>query len=207
MQKLTVLLLLAFVAASTFVHAQDTTRPPQNRNVEMGFRSSNYSGYGIFVAKEFTDVSVRLTAGVWESWQTRYLWESESNTVLYNMGLDVRSHAYLTHRFEFNIGIGTMYEIKQTEIGCGLCRNDSNNQSLNNVTTNTNTVTLGVCNGVAFKLNRFKIGVELAYILTLDNYSKLEKYINPSETRKIEHSGFVYNAHGFGYGLSIGYVF
>ncbi|MBL7975996.1 MAG: hypothetical protein JNJ85_13860 [Candidatus Kapabacteria bacterium] len=207
MQNLTMLHLLAFVTISTFAHAQDSTLSTKKRNVEMGIRISNFSGYGIFVAKEFTDVSVRLTAGAWKPWQYRYLWESESNTVQYNMGLDVRSHVYQTHKFEYNIGMGTMYETKQTEIGCGLCRNDSNNQSLNNVTTNTNTVTLGVCNGVAFKLNRFKIGVELAYILTLDNYSKLEKYINPSETRKIEHSGFVYNAHGFGYGLSIGYVF
>lgn len=204
MQKLTVLLLLAFVTMSTFVHAQDTTRPLQNRNVEMGFRSSNYSGYGIFYSRDYSTFKPRITLGYWKTGIFGgYDFTSQTN---YSIGMDVSFPMYTSKRFKYCISVGAMYDYQ-------IKSNWGDLWSIDTVQVQTSSdyyyknIRSGLVNSVGLYIGRFKFGAEVGVSCTFTHAKKIGTFWNPSEQRVIEETPFGKPTFDVGYGLSIGYVF
>ncbi|MFN8366999.1 MAG: hypothetical protein U0Y96_07125 [Candidatus Kapaibacterium sp.] len=204
MQKLTVLLLLAFVTMSTFVHTQDTTRPLQNRNVEMGIRSSNYSGYGIFYSRDYSTFKPRITVGYWTpDCFEKYHFASENN---YDLGLDVSIPVYSNTKLEYYFSIGTMYEYT-LKINDGDIVPFDTVQILYSRSFQYKNVRTGLNNGIGFNIGRFKLRVEVGISCTFTHSQTIGTFLYPSEQRVIEETPFGKPTFDVGYGLSVGYVF
>lgn len=204
MQKIKVLLLLAFIATSTFVHAQDTTRPLQNRNVEIGIRSSNYSGYGIFYSLDYSTFKPRITVGYWDSSiLDGYDFTSQTS---YSVGMDVSFPVYSSQRFEYCISVGAMYDYQIKHDWGDMWPFDTVQVHTTSHYYYKN-IRSGLVSSVGLSLGRFRFRGEIGISFTFTHAKTIWGFWNPSERRVVEETPFGKPTFDVGYGLSIGYVF
>lgn len=186
--------------------AGDSTARVQ-RNIEIGVRVSDYSGYGLMIARQWNDVTARLTFGAWKPLSESGISDGITQTMNYVIGADVRLPLYATSQFQYTVGLGAMAERTLITESCGFCTVVPNTQTTLQTATRRTTVTTGISNGIVFTIGRVRLGAELAYRVSFRTEFVQETYRQPEETRTLRNSGLSYFSNGLGYGVSVGLLF
>lgn len=185
--------------------AGDSTARVQ-RNTEIGVRVSDYSGYGLMIARQWNDVTARLTLGAWKPLNESDAIDGATNTMNYTIGADVRLPLYAESQFQYTVGFGAMVERSLITESCGLCRATPNTQALIQTETRHTSLNVGVSNGITFIVGRVRLSAELAYRVSFRTEFVEQMYMQPEEMRTLRNSGLTYFSNGLGYGLSVGFL-